>query len=120
VKGWQRMVPRALVLVGVAVALLELVPAVPRDHTLVFRLERAAAVQRLDATWTPVGEAEAAGGVSLRFDREPPRHIHHSVSLPDGDYVIAVAVEADADKTTYTRRVTLQGGETTIPLSEVR
>lgn len=120
--GWRRYGARALLLVGIAVAALELAPAVPREHGLVFELDDPRQVRRLDATWTDLGASEPRGGVTLRFDRPPPRRIRHAVTLPHGNYVLTIDVErrmAGATRqTTHTRRVSLQGGETTIVLTE--
>lgn len=131
--NWRRHVPRAVLLVGLAVAALEFAPALPHKQTLVFRLDEAVQpVRRLEATWTRYGAAEPTGGVTLRFPDHAPRHVRHQLSVPNGQYVLAIVLERAAPETTphgranldggepaqihYVRRVDLEGGETVIPL----
>jgi hypothetical protein len=113
---------RVVLVAGFALAAALLLPNVPADQDLVFRLDGdPSLVRRVEATWTAEGEREATGGVRLGFEERAPRSIRHRVSLPNGRYEVAVQVvretaDAALSHTTTTRRVTLEGGETVIPL----
>jgi hypothetical protein len=120
--SWRRRVARLLLVAGIALAASQLLGRAPHDQSLEFRLgpERSS-VRRIDATWTPTGEREAAGGVTLRFDRGAPQRVLHRVSLPNGSYELAIEVtrsdrSGGLTHTTTSRRVRLEGGETVIPL----
>ncbi len=120
--AWRRRVARIVLVVGAALAASQLLARAPQEQNLDFRLgETRKQVRRIDATWTPAGGHEPAGGVSLSFPSQAPAHVRHRVSLPNGSYDLAVEItrEERAGELTHTtsnRRVTLEGGETVIPL----
>lgn len=119
---------RASLVGGVGLALVTLLPAVPRRQTLVVEMRaRLHPVRRIDIAWTPEGDVRASGGVTLRFPGAAPEVLRQTVSLPNGNYLLDIAVEREAmaapgpgRKTTqtYQRRVTLQGDETRLSLKE--
>ncbi len=130
---WKRHLPRLVLLVGLSVVALSMVPALPRDQVLVFRLDEGLGpVRKLDATWTRYGQDEPAGGVRLSFPDGAPSHVRHRIKVPNGEYVLGIVLERDAPETTsrgranlagehtasmrYVRRVDLEGGETIIEL----
>ncbi|HMJ10409.1 MAG TPA: hypothetical protein VK524_03330 [Polyangiaceae bacterium] len=144
--GWRARLARLLLFGGVAVAVVSLLPSVPREQILLFRLQERELVRELRATWSVPGR-EPEGGVTLHFSEAAPHTVRHSVSLPNGSYVLDVRVERaespsgsrahtpgfdsvagqgpsrvgselrqEPPTTTYVRRVSLEGGETVIRL----
>jgi hypothetical protein len=118
VEGWRRHVARGALLIGVVVACLVLLPALPREQTLVFRVgERP--IERLTATWSSLDDDAPLGGVTLHFDDDKSVRIRHGVSLPNGHYTLAIDIArpnggGHPAQTSHLRRVNLEGGETTI------
>jgi hypothetical protein len=89
----RRLIGSLALVVGLVLASLPVLSHVPREQTLVFRLEDRS-VTRLDASFTQAGEPTPLGAVTLRFPDRAPRSVRHQVSLPNGEYVIAVEVES--------------------------
>jgi len=130
---WRRLAARAVLLSGAAVLGTYIASHAPRDQTLVFRPGSTPAAS-LTATWTPNGDDEPAGGVTLHFPSPTTRDTRHRVSLPNGEYVIHVQLTTEPDRslelgqpgtpgaltpraeTTVVERVRLEGGETLIAL----
>ncbi len=132
-RAWKRRISRALMLAGLVVVAIVVLPSLPHAQQIVFRLgDDHDDVRRIDATWTRAGEREPLGGVTLRFTPPAPRSVHHDLSVPDGDYVLAIDVEhvetsragqgtlPGAATAHYVRRVRLHGGETTVALESHR
>jgi len=122
---WRPLLARLALVLGVLLALLPLLPEIPREQTLLFRFD-GTGVERLEVSWTRTGEKEALGGVSYSFPVQATRDVRHRVRLPDGEYVLSIEAETRAagrgaaentPQTSYVRRVNLAGGETVIPLS---
>lgn len=97
----------------------------PRDHTVVFRLPGGAApgATRLAVSFTPVGEAEPARGLSIALPQPSPRDVREKISLPDGDYIILLELTygdnagpsaPTKSETSRPRRVTLADEETLV------
>lgn len=97
----------------------------PKEQTVVFRLPRqlAEVATRLDASFTPVGDAAPARGLSLTLNPPGLRDVRHVVSLPDGEYIIALELThpdksgpsaPEKSETSRARRVTLAGQETLV------
>lgn len=84
---------RLFLLGGLAFAVSTLLPSVPREQILLFRLEQTAGVKKLNATWTVPGRSEPSGGVTLHFNAQSPRNIRHALSLPNGPYVLDISIE---------------------------
>jgi hypothetical protein len=124
-RPWRGRLARILLVVGIALAATRLLPSVPRDQELVFRVADPASVRRIAASWTAVGQREPLGAVTLSFSAGPPARVHHRVSLPNGRYDIAIEIARETDAgalshTSSTRQVTLEGGETVIPVENER
>ena len=119
---WRRFAPRAMLLLGLGTAAALLLPNLPEEQVVVFRVA-GADLQRLSVSYTKEGEVEPRSGATLRFGSPPPASPSHRVSLPRGRYVVAVDVErragdGGAKETSYVRRVNLEGGETVLPLED--
>ncbi len=136
---------RVFLLCGVAIAVVYLLPSVPREQILLFRWEGVGVVKELEATWTAAGRSEPSGGVTLHLP-SPSRTVRHRFSAPNGPYVLDISVEqldeeaaptvtpnddsvaAEAPPKvgsdvrreplhrTFVRRVNFEGGETVIRL----
>ncbi|GMV17671.1 MAG: hypothetical protein HS104_12705 [Polyangiaceae bacterium] len=118
---WRRFGPRALLLLGLGAAAALLLPSLPQEQVLVFRV--GAPVRRLTVSYTREGEVEPRSGATLSYTSAPTESVRHSVSLPNGRYVVSLDVErATADggvrETSYVRRVNLDGHETVLPLED--
>lgn len=117
---WRRLAARAALVGGLLIAAALLLPAVPREQVLVFRLNDPGSVRRLEVAFTREGEAQAESGVSLRYASAAPATVRHAVSLPNGRYRLAISVERELPEgrreTSLERRVTLEGGETVVAL----
>jgi hypothetical protein len=119
----RRYAALAVLGIGLSLAVSVVAPELPKDQTLVFRLPERP-VRALSATFTPRGEAEPVGGVTLAFEDAAPREVRHQVSLPNGPYELAIHVESPeeppASGTSVLRRVELEGGVTTIFVEDRR
>ena len=117
----RRVAARLVLVVGLGLALVSLLPQLPREQTLVFRVQENH-VQRLAVSFTPQGEREARGGFTLSFPGSAPSRIRHQLELPNGDYELSIELTRDLlgarrdQETSFVRRVTLDGGETIISL----
>jgi hypothetical protein len=117
----RRVAARLVLVVGLGLALVSLLPQLPREQTLVFRVQENH-VQRLAVTFTAQGEREARGGFTLSFPGFAPSHIRHQLEIPNGEYELSIELTRDVHglrrdrETSFVRRVTLDGGETIISL----
>jgi hypothetical protein len=89
---------RLLLFGGVAFAIVSLLPSIPREQILLFRLEEAGEIEQLNATWTVPGKAEPSGGVTLHFPVSPDRAIRHALSLPNGPYLLDISIQRVKDE----------------------
>jgi hypothetical protein len=130
---WRRLAARAALLSGAAVVGTYIASHAPREQTLVFRPGSVPAAS-LTATWTPDGDDQPVGGVTLHFPSPTTRETRHRVSLPNGEYTLNIKLTAAPDRdsnpdesaamgalppraeTTVVERVRLEGGETLIAL----
>lgn len=114
--SWRPIAVRLVLLGGLALAVALVAPELPRDQTVVFRL--GAPVSALEASWTRAGQAEPTGGVTLTFPGNSPRRVRHEFSCPNGDYSLEIRVKprTGGPDALYSRRVTLSGHETVVPL----
>ena len=117
----RRAAARLVLVAGLGLALVSLLPQLPREQTLVFRVQENH-VQRLAVTFTPQGEREARGGFTLSFPSRAPSPIRHQLEIPNGEYELSIELTRDVrgvsrePETSFVRRVTLDGGETIISL----
>ncbi len=121
--NWRSLGARAALLIGLALAASLVFPKVPREQRVVFRLGGSTEVRELTASFTREGEHEAATGVRLSFPDRAPPSVRHTVSLPNGAYVVSVELVSrdpggSTKETRYVRRVNLEGGETVLPLED--
>jgi hypothetical protein len=124
----RRLAPLALVVPAVAAG-ATLKPRWPKDQSVRYDLGSAAGrVEELDARWAPQdgkapsghGEDDWAREATFRYGSgRAPRVVSHDLSLADGDYALEVELRADGRSSLVHRRVTLQGGVTTIDLASV-
>jgi hypothetical protein len=107
-----------LLLLGLVIVVSQIVSRAPSEQKLVFRLgEQASRLRQLDVSWTPEGEEQPLGAVALRFDSGAPREVRHALSVPDGRYTLEIRLQSTgAVPAFHTRRLMLEGGETTISL----
>jgi hypothetical protein len=92
---------------------------------VVFRLPAhvAQVATHLDASFTRVGEREPARGLSLALRAPGPRNLRERVSLPAGEYIVALELTygnnagpsaPTKSETSRARRVRLDGEETLV------
>jgi hypothetical protein len=120
---WRRFATRAALLLGLGVVASQVLPLVPREQTLVLRVGAEPRVERVSLTYAREGEHEPLGGATLRPPAASPGSVRHDVSLPNGSYLVTIAVERRAAdggtrETSTERRVTLQGGEVVLPVED--
>ncbi len=115
---------RAVLVIGLIALATWLGPHWPREQQLVFRLGPSHDnVTRLEASWVRQGDEEVQGGFTMNFPDPPPETVRHTLSLPNGEYTVTVELTRKRSgdtrtKTTWARRVTLGGKETTLPLGD--
>jgi hypothetical protein len=122
-RSLRRLAGRLALVGGLALSLSFVLPRVPRMQVVTFRFSAAEPVRRLSASFTREGEREPASGVTLNFPGRAPASVRHEVTLPNGRYDVTVEVARDApdgalEETSWERRVTLEGGETVLPLGD--
>jgi hypothetical protein len=123
----RRQVALFLFLLAATAIYLMLAPKMPHDQVLRFVLGDAA--PRLIELDVRYAEAEAAKSTenaedwtreaTFRFaEGSAPRIVTHEPRLANGDYVVEIETQTASQRGTLRRRVTLQGGTTSIDLSE--
>ena len=124
---WRTLAARTLLITGAALVAGSLVKALPRENLVRLRPESSVGpVTRIDLTWSPVGEDEASGGASLRFEPRAPKLVEHPVVVQSGDYWLEVVLYCGGSRPeatsmrSYRRRLRFSGGETTVFLSNKR
>jgi hypothetical protein len=123
---WRRRIAGLFLVIGVGLTLTTLSQHQRQDNTLIFRFDSdvSARMRRLSASWTPVGEVEASGGVVLDFPSGARRQVSHKLTIARGDYVISLQIEPpelarELNETSLVRRVTLSGTDVIIPVSRL-
>jgi hypothetical protein len=107
---------------GIALAVTQLIPALPSDHELAIDLPTGAGVvRRLDLNWARVGDQNHTGGVRLAVPAKSTKTVHHTLRGPDGPYEIELVVQrrlrgGTLSETSHHRRVNLSSGQTRIVL----
>ncbi len=126
--AWRRRAAVIFLAVGVALGASTISRDLPREQTLIFRLDRSqrGVPFKLQVSLTRAGESEAATGLSINRDGHETHDPRHTFRLPDGDYVVSIDFAPLADggasdtpkegETSRMERVTLAGGETIVPL----
>jgi len=126
--AWRRRLAFGFLALGAVVALRAVSHDLPHEQTLVFRPSES--LRRVPLTLhvslTRVGESEARAGLSVTRDGSEHSDPRQTVHVPDGDYVVALdwtlkenaSTRAQKEsETSRVERVTLTGGETTVPLA---
>jgi hypothetical protein len=128
--AWRRRAAVIFLGVGVALGAITIGRDLPREQTLIFRLDRslARAPYALRVSLTRAGDSEAAAGMTINGDGHEASDPRHTFRVPDGDYVVSIdfawrsdagaANAAKEGETTRVERVTLAGGETIVPLQK--
>jgi hypothetical protein len=128
----RRLAPLALLVPAVAAG-ATLKPHWPKDQSIRYELGAAASrVDELDARWAPAkaegahradapaDDSDCARDVTFRYaPGRAPTTIAHTPRLPDGDYDVEVELHAAGRIAQIRRKVTLEGGTTTLDLSTV-
>ena len=107
-----------------------LLPALPRDQTVILALgPNSARLARLDVQWEAVDSASGGheGSITLNFpaptsDAPTPERVVRQLRLVDGDYVFRVSGVRRGEvarRTEVTRQVTLDGNAVTLRLEEL-
>lgn len=113
--------------VGLVLAATTLGGAAPTEQPLVFRIPTHPdfTATTLSAQLTRAGEIEPVTGVSLALPSPQPTEVRHAVRVPNGDYIVSVALTWDRrpgpsapekTETTRSHRVSLTGHETLVVL----
>lgn len=100
-RNLRRFLPRALLLLGLVLALTPLAQHLPREQTVELELDRRtrATLSRLDLSWSREGESEELGGISRRFPHGAPGVIRETFNAPNGRYTLRVSTEhASSDR----------------------
>lgn len=117
---WRRVLARVALIGGLGLAASWFLPSLPREQDLVFRVGATQPVRSLDVSFTLEGQRVPQRGVTLRFADKAPATIRHQLSLPNGRYDVRISIVRELPdgpkETMLLRRVTLEGGETAIPL----
>jgi hypothetical protein len=111
--------------VGTVVSLQALSRDLPHEQTLIFRLSETlrGLPLTLHVSVTRVGESEARAGLSVTRSGSETSDPRQTLRVPDGDYVVTLDWTLKGDRapkereTSRVERVTLSGGEITIPLA---
>ncbi len=108
------------VVLGCALAAAALIlPRIPRDRQIDFRIEDAPSVIGIELAWSREnGDEEAVRGGSWHFaPGQAPRSLTTSVHLPNGRYTVDITVERTAGRDELHRVIELDNADhVTIPL----
>jgi hypothetical protein len=119
-----RRSPYVRILIGAALAMVVwlVLPAVPRDQTIVFELGRNSEnVAQLDVHWQSP-ESDHEGKLTLNFPAPTPERVVRQFRMTDGPYafrITAVRRDATRSRTEVVRQVTLDGNSLTLNLDEL-
>jgi hypothetical protein len=119
-----RRSPYLRILIGGAVAAVVwlVLPAVPRDQTIVFDLgKNGQSVAQLDVHWQSP-ESDHQGKLTLNFPAPTPERVVRQFRMTDGPYafrITAVRRDATRSRTEVVRQVTLDGNSLTLNLDEL-
>lgn len=114
-KGLRRYAPLLLV-AGAALSAYVLVPAMPRDRSVSFRVDDRS-ITALEVGWFAPGKSEAAQGATFSFSSDAPRTVSERVHLTEGRYELELAIERDGVRETKRKFVQLRDeGELVVPV----
>jgi hypothetical protein len=106
-------------LVGALAAAAVILPRLPHEHQIEFRVEDAPSVVGIELAWSREdGDAEAVRGGSWRFaPGQAPRSLTTSVNLPSGRYAVDVTIERTGGRDELHRVIELGDADhVTVPL----
>jgi hypothetical protein len=121
VSARRKIVAKLALGAGLIAAASIALPALPHDHKLILVAPSEGRIEQIEASVVADGETEAVRGFSLNFvGGAPARHVH-AVSLPNGRYRLNLLVRGRTaggaqTQTSLSRRVTLDGSDTTVQL----
>ncbi len=110
---------RIALLVGALGAAALILPRLPRERQIDFRIEDTATVVGIDLAWSREdGDGEAVQGGSWHFaPGQAPRSLSTTVHLPNGHYAVDVTVERTGGRDELRRVIDLSSTDhVTIPL----
>ena len=110
---------RLALLVGALGAATVILPRLPRERQIDFRLEDTASIVGIELAWSREdGDGEAIQGGSWHFaPGQAPRSLTTTVHLPNGLYAVDVTVERTDRRDDLHRLIELAGTDhVTIPL----
>lgn len=87
---WRLRLARALVVGGLAVAVLRLAPALPREQHVIVEAPPGTNITALNLSWRSQEDDRVVGGVELKPHGET-RRVSHLLKVPNGDYTLAVS-----------------------------
>lgn len=110
---WRKRLARALIFGGLAVALAELLPALPEDQILLLEPPAGVKLTRAQLTYFSAEDGDALIGTELTSSGTSAS-LAHSVRLPNSEYrvsVVASGTDAESREHSYTltRTVALSG-----------
>ena len=122
----RRLAPLALLVPAVAAG-ATLKPRWPKDQSIHYALGDASQrVEELDARWALARDTrdksadEWSREATFRYaPGAAPRTVAHTARLADGDYVAEIEIKAGGHTAIVQRKVTLEGGSTTLDLAAV-
>ena len=118
---------RAILVVGLLLALLPLSQRAPRTQVVVFDVpERFRdGESRIEVSWTRNGDTDPVGGFTMTFPEGAPASLRREISAPDGKYRLDVSLERSKNRgkaaggpvrVEFTRQLSLNGGEVRVLL----
>jgi hypothetical protein len=118
----KHLASRGLLVVCAAGGVAYLAGTLPRDQQLRVRIpDGGDGLERATLALRPTDGREIIAGTTLYFGGSAPHLLSHSVSVPNGDYVIEIELLGSSTPEAarlrrFSERVELQGGLTTIYL----
>jgi hypothetical protein len=122
---------RAILVVGLLLALVPLSQRAPRTQVVVLDVpERFRDGEtRVEVSWTRDGDADPLGGFTMTFPEGAPASLRREISAPDGKYRLDVSLERSKDRVSrggpagparveFTRQLSLNGGEVRVLLED--
>jgi hypothetical protein len=120
--AWRRRLAMPVLLITGLVVYATLGPKVPKDHEIAIDLGAAAPdIAALELAWTAPDTKAAQVTTQWNFERgKAPSQLRTRVRLADGEWLASVEVQrwGQLDRTTWSRRVYVEGTQVVLPLRE--
>jgi hypothetical protein len=110
---------RIAVLLGAMGAAAVILPRIPRERQIEFRVDDASTLVAIDLSWSrDDGDGEPVQGGSWRFaPGQAPRSLNQTVHLPSGRYAVDVTLERTEGRDELHRVIELADADhVTVPL----